>query len=112
MRKLLPFCVYYSQWFGTAFKALACYEALPSTLRQALLAENEQERERLLCVAYEFVGQKGNKLGITDWVEPTVRPFHDRPFKVIDVGRFATTVYQTMAGEVVHQISSAMGSID
>ena len=31
-----------------------------------------------------------NVLTITDEIEPTVRPFHDRPFIVVDAWRFVT----------------------
>ena len=102
----------YPKWFGTGFKELACYEALQPILRQVLLADNWQERESYLCTAYEFVARKHNELGITEWVEPTVRPFHGRPFQVIDAGRFAGPIYRKISDEAVRQIGTAVGSID
>jgi hypothetical protein len=46
MPELIMFCVHYPKWFGTAFKELAGYDAVHKTLRQVLLAENWQEREK------------------------------------------------------------------
>ena len=102
----------YPKWFGTAFKELTCYEALQPTLRQVLLAENWQEREKPLCVAYEFVARQHNELGLTEWVEPTVRYFHGRPFQVIYADRFTQPLYRAIANESVRRIPTAIGSID
>ncbi|MCB8944925.1 MAG: DUF4037 domain-containing protein [Ardenticatenaceae bacterium] len=102
----------YPKWFGTAFKELTCYEALQPTLRQVLLAEHWQQREKHLRAAYEFVAQKHNELGLTEWVEPTVRNFFGRPFQVINAGRFATPLYHAITDETVRQIKFAIGSID
>ncbi len=102
----------YPKWFGTAFKELTCYEALQPILRQALLAENWQEREKPLCVAYEFVARKHNELGLTEWVDPTVRYFHGRPFQVIYADRFTQPLYRTIADESVRRIPVPIGTID
>jgi hypothetical protein len=102
----------YPKWFGTAFKELACYEALHSLLRQALLAENWQEREKFLCAAYEYIAQKHNELGITEWIEPTVRYFHGRPFRVIYADRFTGPLYRAISDESVRRIPASIGSID
>ena len=102
----------YPKWFGTAFKELACYDALHETVRHVLLAENWQEREKYLCLAYEVVARKHNELGITEWMEPTVRYFYGRPFLVIDAGRFAQPLYQAISDKEVLRIQTAIGSID
>jgi hypothetical protein len=39
--------------------------------------------------AYESMAVRHNALGLTAPVNPRVRPFHDRPFRVLDAGRFA-----------------------
>jgi hypothetical protein len=102
----------YPKWFGTAFKELACAADLGETLRQVLLADNWQTREKHLCAAYENVARQHNALGLTEMVEPTVRPFHDRPFQVIDAGRFCSALWQQITDEAVRQIPVAIGSID
>ena len=102
----------YSKWFGTAFKELGCYATLHPTLRQALLAPTWQEREKHLCVAYEFAANQHNALGITEWVEPTVRHFHGRPFRVIYADRFAAPLRRAISDEGILNIQAAIGSID
>ena len=39
--------------------------------------------------AFEAVARRHNALGLTEEIEPTVRLFHARPFRVIGSGRFA-----------------------
>jgi hypothetical protein len=46
-------------------------------------------REEGLCRAYELVGARCNAVGLAEPVDPAVRPFFDRPFRVLDAGRFA-----------------------
>ncbi len=112
MRELTFFCVYYPKWFGTAFKALDCAADLQETLRQILLAEDWQIREKYLCTAYEYVGRQHNVLKITEYVDSTVRPFHDRPFKVIDASRFCTALHNAITDPAVQNIKTPIGSID
>ena len=49
---------------------------------------------------------------LTEPLEPTVRPFHDRPFQVIDAGRFCSALWRQITDEAVRQIPVAIGSID
>jgi hypothetical protein len=102
----------YAKWFGTAFNALNCAPKLNPILRQVLLAEDWQTREKHLCSAYEYVGRKHNALNITEFVEPTVRPFHDRPFQVIDAGRFCTALHNAITDPTIRNIQTPIGSID
>jgi len=39
-------------------------------------------------IAYETVASRFNDLGLTEPVDPGVRPFHDRPFRVLGTERF------------------------
>ena len=79
----------YAKWFGTAFRDLHAYAALAPMLDAVLRADDHASREAALVAAYEFVAQRNNELGLTEPVDPTVRPFHDRPFQVLFAGRFA-----------------------
>ena len=47
------------------------------------------DTEEALCRAYELVARRHNELGIGDPVDPTVRPYYSRPFRVIGGERFA-----------------------
>ena len=78
----------YPKWFGTAFARLdAAARSVPRSTR-ALGADAIDDREAGLVDAYEAVARRHNALGVTDSVDPTARPFHGRPFRVIGRGRF------------------------
>jgi hypothetical protein len=77
----------YSKWLGTAFTRSGAPEG--DALRSALAATAWRGRERHLMAAYESMAVRHNALGLTAPVDPRVRPFHDRPFRVLDAGRFA-----------------------
>ena len=47
-----------------------------------------QAREAALVEAVEELARRHNALGLTDEVDPTVRLFHSRPFRVLGSGRF------------------------
>jgi hypothetical protein len=79
----------YSKWLGTAF-AHSSAEAEP--LRAALAATDGPTRERHLTAAYESAARRHNALALTAPVDPKVRPFHDRPYRVLDAGRFASAL--------------------
>ena len=63
----------YSKWLGTA------HAALPG----AGIDLDD------LCGAYEDTGRRQNALGLADTVEATRRAYFDRPYQVIDAGRYA-----------------------
>ena len=78
----------YPKWFGTAFARLQGAAELTAPLSAALAATRWREREAALSVAFETLARMHNALGLTAEIEPTVRPFHGRPFMVIDADRF------------------------
>jgi hypothetical protein len=78
----------YPKWFGTAFAELDAASEIGPPLERALAAADYQAREEALVEAYEAVARRHNALGITEEVEPTVRLFHTRPFRVLGSGRF------------------------
>jgi hypothetical protein len=79
----------YPKWFGTAFARLPIATELGPTLERAVAATDHPEREEALAAAYEVVGGAHNASGLTEPVDPTVRPYFDRPFRVLGAGRFA-----------------------
>jgi hypothetical protein len=98
----------YAKWFGTAFARLDCAPTLTPMLRAALSATGWQAREAALVPAYERVAAMFNALGVTEPQEPAVRPFYDRPFRVLGSGRF---VDACMARTPLRRLGYA-GSID
>ena len=78
----------YSKWFGSAFVQLPQAAELHTALGAALAAETYAGRETGLAVAYELVANRHNDLCLTDPVDPTVRPYYGRPFRVLMSERF------------------------
>lgn len=102
----------YPKWFGSAFTELVCSDSLSPHLNSALDAQNWQEREVHLCAAYEIAAGMHNALGITAPLDGEVRYFHDRPFRVIDAGRFAVAIRGEIEDPQVVGIQTDAGSID
>jgi hypothetical protein len=79
----------YAKWLGSAFARLPAAAPLVAVLRAALSAADWHERERHLCEAYEYLADAQNALGLASPVDPTTRPYHGRPFRVLHAERFA-----------------------
>ena len=79
----------YGKWLGTRFARLPDSAPLGAALNRAVAAGTWTEREAGLCRALEEVARRTNSAGLARVPEPRVRRFHDRPFLVLDAGRFA-----------------------
>jgi hypothetical protein len=79
----------YSKWLGSAFGQLESSAIVGPALERALESRTHEGREESLAGAYEAIAARHNHLGLTDPVEPTIRPFYNRPFRVIGASRFA-----------------------
>ena len=101
----------YAKWVGTAFRQLDAAHELEEPLLEAVSATDRAARERALCAAYEIAGRRCNALGVTRAVDPAVRRFHDRPFLVLDAGRFAD-VCRERIGDVAVRARGWAGSVD
>ncbi|MEU7905516.1 DUF4037 domain-containing protein [Actinoplanes sp. NPDC049118] len=84
----------YGKWLGTAFAGLPGAGAIGAALRDAVDARDPVRRQAALCDAYEAAGRWQNRLGLARPVDPARRPYHDRPYPVIDAGRFATALLE------------------
>ncbi|MFG1603474.1 DUF4037 domain-containing protein [Actinoplanes sp. NPDC049265] len=83
----------YSKWLGSAFAALPDITATAAALRTAVGAGDAALRQEALCTAYELTGHRQNRLGLAPAVDTTRRMYHDRPYPVIDAGRFAAALH-------------------
>ena len=101
----------YSKWLGTAFSRLPASAALAPVLSAALSATTWLERETHLCTAYEIAAALHNGMRLTDWIDPAVRPFYDRPFRVIDWERFAAALRRTISDPWVGALPP-IGAVD
>ncbi len=79
----------YTKWLGTAFAGLTCGASLSPLLHEAVSSPGWPDRERALAAAFEDVADRFNALGLIAPQEPTMRPFYNRPFRVLGSGRFA-----------------------
>jgi hypothetical protein len=101
----------YSKWLGTAFARLPGAEDIRLTLTRAVSATDWRTREQHLCRTYEIAATLHNNLGVTRPVDPRTRPYHERPYHVIDAGRFAAALWQAIADPQVQRLPG-VGAVD
>lgn len=82
----------YSKWLGSAFARLPAIDALRADLIAAMAATDWPTRERHLAAAYRAAAARHNQLSITAPLDPTTRRYYDRPYQVLDAGRFVTAL--------------------
>lgn len=82
----------YGKWLGTA--------ALPGSVELAAL-----------CDGYEAAGRRQNTLGLSAAVDAVRRPYFDRPYPVIDAGRFAAALTAAITDPAVAALPP-VGGID
>lgn len=101
----------YSKWLGTAFAALPCAAELTGPLSAALAARDWRQREEQLSAAYGIAARLHNALGLTEPLDPDVRPFWDRPFQVLAAHRFSTALVATIGDPAIRALP-LVGAID
>jgi hypothetical protein len=101
----------YSKWFGSAFATLEAAAEIRRALECAVGAPDFPTREETLTEAVEAVARRHNALGITDEVEPTVRPFYTRPFQVLSSRRFVDACLARVGNEWLRSLP-LVGAID
>ncbi|MEV0429220.1 DUF4037 domain-containing protein [Micromonospora sp. NPDC050495] len=82
----------YAKWLGSTFAALPGAAPVVDALGAALDGGGWPARQAGLVRALETVADWTNQTGLAAPVDPTVRPFHDRPFLVLDAGRLTTAL--------------------
>jgi Domain of unknown function (DUF4037) len=102
----------YSKWLGSAFARLpGLPAALAPALTGALGARSWPDREHNLCAAYEAVAGMHNELGLTATLDASVRPFYDRPYQVIDAGRFVAPLRESISAPEIRRLPPT-GAVD
>jgi len=104
----------YAKWFGTAFSQLECAKELAPVLRQAVHADDWQDRQQHLATAYEIIAAKHNVLGLTDPLPEKPVSFFGRPFQVIFGTRFADALGAQITDPAVKRLTqrSLIGSLE
>jgi hypothetical protein len=101
----------YSKWLGTALARLPGASAVVGPCYQAITATTWPDRQRALAALFEELARSHNELGLTKPIDPTVRPFYDRPYQVIEGGRFAAALRDSIADDQVRALPS-IGAVD
>ena len=101
----------YTKWFGSAYRALPDSDVLLPCFEAALAAPDFPAREDALVAAYETLANMHNATGLTDHVDPTVRQFYTRPFRVIAGHRFAEACLARVHDDWLRALP-LVGSID
>jgi hypothetical protein len=101
----------YSKWFGTAYRQLPGADEMLPHLNDAIAATDFPAREKALTRAYETVARVHNTSGFPPIGDPTVRPFHNRPFLVLDSERFVGACLSAVGDERLRALPR-VGSID
>lgn len=75
----------YSKWLGTVFASLDAAVEVGPVLERALTSARPATD---LAEAYRRVAERQNRTGLATPLSPEPRPFHSRPYPVLDAGRF------------------------
>lgn len=78
----------YLKWFGSAFAQLPDSYPLAQVLSVVVGVADFRSREEALVAAYRIVAQRHNELGVTSAVDPEVRLYYGRPYRVVMADRF------------------------
>ena len=100
----------YWKWLGTAYASLGRPEA--SALETALSAADWRAREDALVEAYEHVAGAHNALEVTEPVDPTVRQFWGRPFRVLFADRFADALHAAISDQELRALRPGAEAVD
>jgi hypothetical protein len=102
----------YSKWLGTAFARTPSGRAMQPLLTAAMSAPSWPDRERYICAAYESAARLHNSLAVSPSLDPAVRPtFYERPYRVLDAGRFARALRENIRDERVRSLPLT-GAVD
>lgn len=102
----------YIKWLGTAFARLACAPRFLPLFEAVWRAETWADRQGPLVAALEAAAGMHNALGLTPSVDPSARPFYDRPFLVLDAGRFASALRERIGEAEVLALPEGIGGLD
>ena len=104
----------YPKWFGSGFRRLACGGKMESPLKKALAAGTWRKRERYLMIAMGKIAVLHNKSSIAGRVPKRAGWFWDRPFRVYQGERIASTLLKRIKDPRVKKLAARgiLGSVD
>ena len=101
----------YSKWLGTAFAQLPEAATVTPHLTAAVAATSWPARQQHLGRACETAAAMHNELGITPALDTHTRGYFDRPYQVLDAGRFTAALREAITGPLIRQLPAA-GAVD
>ncbi|MFI9638554.1 DUF4037 domain-containing protein [Micromonospora sp. NPDC051925] len=101
----------YDKWLGSVFAALPDAAPVTAALADVLGPGDWAGRQAGLVRALETVADWTNATGLAAPVDPTVRPFHGRPFLVLDAGRLAAALRAAIVDPVLRD-RPLVGAVD
>jgi len=101
----------YPKWLGTAFARLPEAATIGPPLAAALAAPDWRGREAALGEAYRLAAGWTNRLGLAPPVDTALRPFHDRPFRVLGAARFTDALLDGVRDPAVRALPR-VGGVD
>ncbi|MGO1055248.1 DUF4037 domain-containing protein [Crossiella sp. CA198] len=99
----------YGKWLGSAFARLPCAARLTPLLTAAIAATDWPDREQHLSAASAMVAALHNDAALTDPVDPSPRPFHDRPYLVLHAERFTAALRATIRDPELRELPMDRG---
>lgn len=101
----------YTKWLGAAFDRLDAAREVGPALERVVGADGFAAREDAWVEAVEALARRHAGLGVTAGVDPTVRAFHSRPFRVIDADRFVDACLAALTDASLRDLP-LVGSVD
>ena len=119
VKEIMHLCFYmekefapYSKWFGTAFSRLQCAQKLQPLLNRIFLQEHWKDREKILSEVYLILAAMHNNLSITEYIEPKITNFHNRPFAVPQSDRFVQALVRKVQSPRLNSLKRPIGSVN
>ncbi len=101
----------YGKWLGSAFARLPGCAELGDHLAAALDPHDRAAADDHLCHAYTLAAGLHNRLGLTEPLDTSVRPYFTRPQLVLSAARFADALHASIADPAVRALPP-IGSVD
>jgi hypothetical protein len=102
----------YPKWLGTAFSKLPCAARLGPRLERVFAATDTTALEDALCDALEEAARTHGALGVTEPIDPTVRGFFSRPYRVLDAERIGRALQAQIEDERIRALDLRLGAVD
>lgn len=119
VKEIMQLCFYmekqyptYMKWFGTAFSKLQCAQKLEPLMKSIFQQENWKDREKFLSEVYLILAEMHNDLSITEYIEPVISNFHDRPYQVPHSGRFVEALMDKVQSPLLKSLKRQIGSVN